>query len=118
MNGKAKLAIGLLVLLGIADLIPIPSGDGPKPPGFVVALIALLGVGSLAAACGVYRGARWARPLGITTRALDILAALPAFGAGVVAPVLVMVVVGITLSLLCIVALVRWHPETAGLANA
>lgn len=105
--------MGLLIVLGLGSFLPIPVGDGEGPPGFIVALIMVFGALTLLAAFGVYRGARWAKPLGISVRSLDILAALPAYGAGVAAPVLVMVTVGIVLSVACIVALVKWQPRPA-----
>jgi len=94
-------------------------GDGEGPPGFIVGLIMVFGALTLLAAFGVYRGTRWAKPLGISVRSVDILSALPAYGAAVAAPLLAFVTVGITLSLVCIVALVKWQPQqTAKLAGA
>lgn len=118
MSGAAKWSMALLILLGIGNLMPVPAGEGEGPPGFIVVLMLGLGVAGLVSAFGVYKGARWAKPAGITTRVLDILSGLPAFFAGVEAPVIVLVSVGIVLSILCIVALVKWEPQPARMATA
>lgn len=118
MSGAGKWAMGLLILLGIGNLMPVPAGEGEGPPGIAVGLLIALGIAGLISAYGVYKGARWAKPAGITTRVLDILLGLPAFFAGVEAPVVILVSVGIVLSILCIVALVKWEPQSARLATA
>lgn len=113
MEGKQKLAVGILVLAALSAFLPMPTGDGVKPPPFIIALTMVLGVLGLVAAFGVFKGQRWGKVLGITVRSIDVLSALPAFGAGVAPGLLAYIAIGIVLSIVCIVALVRWQPAGA-----
>jgi hypothetical protein len=79
-----KPAVVLLVLCGLSDLaaVPLMLGGRDAPPAGIAVGAVVFAVASLVAAVGLTRGERWARPLGIGSRALDLLATIPAaFGA-------------------------------------
>ncbi len=80
---------------------------------FIKVLAIVTGLASLLAAYGVIKRARWGRSLGITSRALDILASVPAFGAGLPVFLLALIGLGMALSIWCIVLLVRWAPAAS-----
>jgi hypothetical protein len=75
-----KPAAVLLVLSGLSDLgaVPLMVGGHDKPTAAVAVGAVVFAVVSLVAALGVRRGEPWARPLGIGSRALDLLAIIPA----------------------------------------
>ncbi len=90
MENTVKSPVALLGLAGIIDIGAAPFIAGEE--AFVAVVVAVLGVVTLAAAYGVARGAGWARGVGMATRIIDGLLALPAvflgglaaLGAGVV----------------------------------
>lgn len=105
----------LLGLLGVADLLVVPmmtNGDGSEPtaPMGVVALTAVLGLASIAAAVGLVKGAGWARPTGLITRVLDVLATIPALFVGLPTAELVGGLVVAVLSVICAFMLFKLAP--------
>lgn len=118
MRDKPKLAVGLLIFLGIVNLIPMGGPDGLEPPMFIKVLAIATGVSSLAAALGVIKGARWGRSVGIASRGIDALASVPAFGVGLPVFLLALIGLGMALSVWCMVILVKWEPQSSGSAKA
>lgn len=80
MGTRACLAA--LVVCAVSDLAAVPllfdSDDNLAGVGIAVGV---LGVLTLVSVLGIARGAGWGRPLAFGTRAIDALAAIPAFGA-------------------------------------
>lgn len=109
MNTRTA-SVSALVVCALSDLAAVPlllgSDDGLVVVGAVVAVIGLL---TLAAAYGVSRNASWSRPLAFTTRGIDVLGAVPALAAGAGAAETSAASVTIALSALVIVLLVRTH---------
>jgi hypothetical protein len=104
---RTRSVVGL-ALCALSDLAAVPllvstKGGPPAPFG---ALVAALGVLTAAAAMGLARNARWARSLAVTTRIVDVLAALPAIAAGNGTEVLAGTVT-MTLSVIAISFLIR-----------
>src|SRR5690349_23488054 len=77
---NTRVAVAVLALCAVSDLAAVPlligSDDAPAGVGIAVGVLGLL---TVVAATGLARGARWARPLAIGTRSVDVLAAIPAF---------------------------------------
>jgi hypothetical protein len=113
VKNTRSLVVGLLVILGIGDilfLIPATGTmmpDEPRPPAAIVVLSVVLGVASLAAAYGIVKGAGWAIPTAYTTRVLDILSTIPAFFMGLSTVPLVVAGLFIVLSAITIALLMR-----------
>jgi len=103
-----------LALCALSDFAAVPLLVSAKgPPAAVGALVAALGVVTAAAALGLARNALWARALAWTTRVADLLAALPAAGAGE-RTAFAAAAVTIALSVIAIVLLIRdASPNTA-----
>jgi hypothetical protein len=78
---NTRVAVIALVVCAISDLAAVPlivgSDDAPAGVGVTVAA---LGVITLVAAYGVGTRTRWGSPVGIGTRIIDILAAIPVLG--------------------------------------
>lgn len=102
-TGRTRmLAIVLLVLSAIGDFAVAPvllTTHDHRPPTVIPVLALICALASLAAAFGVLRRAAWAAPLGIASRAVDALAAVPAFFVGVGAGPITGAAVSIALSL-------------------
>jgi uncharacterized membrane protein (UPF0136 family) len=86
LAASSKSAVVALALCAVADFAAVPAVLSESDSGAPVALVAgaavLLGLLTLWAAAGIARGQSWAVPLALTTRALDVVAALPGLGAG------------------------------------
>jgi hypothetical protein len=102
----------LLGLLGVADLVFIPTmiNGEPEAPMAAVVLVALLGLGSIFAAWGLVQGRRWARPLGMATRLIDVAATIPAFFVGIPAAEMVGAFIVMVLSLISAYSLYKLAP--------
>jgi hypothetical protein len=110
-----KPAVVLLVLSGVSDLGAAPllfSGRDAPPAGVAIGAV-VLAVLSLVAAVGITRGERWARPLGIGSRALDVLAIIPAAFGSAGAGLAAAAAVTAALSVAAIVVLARTKSQTA-----
>ena len=80
MNGKRKLAIGLLTLTalgGLAVAMQMLTRQEDAPPAAVPVTIIICAICSLIAAVGLSRSAPWAILLGIGSRAVEALVAAP-----------------------------------------
>jgi hypothetical protein len=105
----------LLGLLGVADIVFIPTmtiGE-PKAPMVAVVLTAMIGIASIVAAFALMKGIRWARPLGITSRLFDAISTIPVFFVGVPTAELVGAVIVMLLSILSAYLLIRLAPAKA-----
>jgi hypothetical protein len=123
MKPEFKLTTILLVLAGVLDLVALPftlsanHHQSNAVPPVAIALIAIVGVGTLAAAFGVAQGMRWAFITALVCRALDtissVLGALnhPTVFLGVNGVIL------IVLGVATIVLLVRQFPRRATIAS-
>lgn len=109
MSPETKPAVILLAVCAASDLLAVPPLLGDEP--FIAVLTGVLGILTIVAAVGLARGASWAKPLALGSRALDILTAVPGFAAEMPAPVIVSVV--IVLSLVTIAAVVKARTATA-----
>jgi len=112
---SVKNAAILLGLLGVADLLFIPTmtmGE-PKAPVPAVILTAMLGVASIAAAYGLIKGIHWARNLGIASRVFDVISTIPVFFVGVPTVEMVGAVVMMALSVLSAYMLFKLAPAKA-----
>jgi len=107
------LTAGLVLagLLGLADLATPLVTDGEHPPVVIALLAAALGLATLVAAVGAWRGSRVAAWVVVATRLVSAVIALPAFvvpdvpapvvlaaGAGVAATLLAAGLVGTALA--------------------
>ena len=81
MDRNRKLAIAALVLAAINDLaaVPVISRSAPRA---VVTGVVLCALCTIVAGIGLARFAPWARPVGIASRAIDLLATFPVLFAG------------------------------------
>jgi len=71
-----------LVVCAISDLAAVPLlFDSENDLAAIAVTVGVLGVLTLISVLGIARGAGWGRPLAFGTRAVDALAAIPAFGA-------------------------------------
>lgn len=116
MTLPTKPAVVALALCALADLAAAAAliggsvADGPVVAAGVAALV--IGLVTAASAVGIARGVRWAVPLALVTRAVDVLAALPGLGAGPVAAAAVVTVV--VLSAVAVVLVLRLRRALAG----
>jgi hypothetical protein len=91
MTKSSTPAAVLLVLSGVSDIgaVPLMLSGHNRPPGAVAAGAIVFAVASIAAAVALTRGARWATPVGIGSRVLDLLGTMPVMigvaGAGLAA---------------------------------
>lgn len=105
----------LLGLLGVADIVFIPTmtiGE-PKAPMPAVILTAMVGIASIVAAFNLLKGVRWARPLGITSRVFDVISTIPVFFVGVPTAELVGAAIVTVLSILSAYLLIKLAPAKA-----
>jgi hypothetical protein len=84
MHSTAKPAIIFLVLAGISDLaaVPLIAGSSGKAPAVLAVAVVILALASIVSAIGLSRQARWARPVGIASRAIDVITTIPALFVG------------------------------------
>jgi hypothetical protein len=85
MNSTAKAAVIALVLAGISDLaaVPLIAGGSSKVPAVLAVAVVILALASFVSAIGLSRNVRWASPVGIASRAIDVVATIPEIFAGV-----------------------------------
>jgi hypothetical protein len=106
-----KPVIGLLGILTALDLVAAVLASRvtgtAKPPPPAVGSMVVLAVLTLAAMYGLWRGARWARPVVYVTRGFDVLSGLLGLADRPSVALVVIGVVTIVLSLAVIVVLVR-----------
>lgn len=108
------LAVVFLVLSAIDGFIAAPvllSTHDHRPPTFIPVLVVICALASLAAALGLRQRASWAIPLGIGSRAVDAIGAIPAFFVGVGAGPQIGAAVAIAISVITIVLLVAVRRE-------
>lgn len=108
MKRSVIVTVGLVLagLLGLADIVTLPFGDGEHPPLAVAIAGAVLGVITLAGVVLAWRGSRGGVVAVVISRLLSALSAVPAFFAdGVPGEIKVFAAVGILVTLL-VVALV------------
>ncbi len=86
MTSSTKRVVVALVLCAVVDIAAGPAilasaepGEGLRALAF---LVPALGVLTAFAAAGIARGRRWAIPLALVTRAVDVVGALPGLGSG------------------------------------
>ena len=117
MNDASKPAVIALALCAAADLLAAPAliaGGGDDGARTVVGIAtAVLGILTVAAAVGLARGASWAKPLAVATRALDVLSALPGLGAGAAEAVAIGVVTVLSIAAIVLVLRVDHRPAVA-----
>ncbi len=84
MTGSTKRVVVALALCAVVDIAAGPAilasaepGEGLRALAF---LVPALGVLTAFAAAGIARGRRWAIPLALVTRAVDVVGALPGLG--------------------------------------
>ena len=108
-------AVVLLAFSALSDLgaVPLLFGGRDAPPAAVAVGAVVFAVVSLVAAVGVARGERWARPLGIGSRAIDLLAFIPAAFSTGSAGLGAAAAVTAALSVAAIVVLARTSPKPA-----
>jgi hypothetical protein len=115
MINTNKPAVALLALSGLSDLAAAPllfAGRNAPPTGVAVAA-AVLALVTFIAAVGLANGERWARPLGIGSRALDVVAIAPAAFGTANAGLGAAAAVTAALSVAAIVAVARTQPKPA-----
>ena len=80
MNRSFKYVIAMLCTLAALDLVAAVLGSrvtGPaKPPPPAMVSMVILAILSVVAMYGLWRGARWARPVIYVTRGFDVLSGL------------------------------------------
>jgi uncharacterized membrane protein len=117
MKSDYKLMTVLLGILGILDLAAVPfmiaanHHTAGTPPVPAIIVTAIIGVATLVSAVGVARGLRWAFRIAVTCRIIDAVSnflgltnhpsAVTTVGGGV----------GLVLSLVALVLLVRLNPR-------
>ncbi|HEX3620823.1 MAG TPA: hypothetical protein VHT97_00750 [Acidimicrobiales bacterium] len=86
MSPEVKPAVVLTALCAVLDLVAgvaLMAASGSDSSMLVVgAVTVVLGVLSVVAAVGLAQGRRWAVPLVVATRGLDVVTALPGLGQG------------------------------------
>jgi hypothetical protein len=122
MKPDFKLTTILLVLAGLLDLVALPftlsanHHQSDAVPPVAIVLIAIVGVGTLAAAFGVAQGMRWAFITALVFRVIDTLTSVlgalnhPTAFLGVNGVILVV------LGVAAIVLLIRQFPRRATIA--
>jgi uncharacterized membrane protein len=111
MIRSQKSLIAMLGVLAVLDLIaPVLASrvtGSAKPPPPAVAVMVIVGVVTLAATYGLWRGARWARPVIYITRGLDVVSSLLGLGDRPSVALVVIGAVTLVLSVAVIVILAR-----------
>ncbi len=86
MTTSTKRVVAALALCALVDIAAGPAILAEAEPGEALSALAFvvlaLGVLTAIAAVGIARGRRWAIPLALVTRAVDVLGAVPGLGAG------------------------------------
>ena len=86
MTSSTKPAVTALGLCAAADLVAAPAflaGVNSEDSMTLLAVgVAVLGLLTAVAAFGIAQGKRWAVPVALVTRVVDVLGALPGLGAG------------------------------------
>ncbi len=111
MTRSQKSLIAMLGVLAILDLVaPVLATrvtGSAKPPVPAIAVMVVVGILTLTAMYGLWRGARWARPVIYITRGLDVVSSMLGLGDR---PSVALVVIGsvtLVLSVAVIVILAR-----------
>lgn len=106
-----KALITLLGVLAVLDLIAAVLASrvtgSAKPPVPAIAVMVIVGVLTLAAMVGLWRGARGARPVIYVTRGLDVVSSLLGLGDRPSVALVVIGAVTLVLSVAVIVTLAR-----------
>jgi uncharacterized membrane protein len=122
MKPVVKAITILLVITGVLDLVAVPVAivanhhQNDAVPPVAIALIAIMGVVTLAAIAGVVKAARWAFIAALVCRVVDTLSSLlgafnhPTVFLGING------VIEVVLSVAAIVLLVRQFPRRATIA--
>ncbi len=86
MSRTRTASIVLLIVTAIGGFAVAPvllTTHDHRPPSFIPVIAIICAAASLIAAVALRRGTPWAAKLGIGSRAVDILGAIPAFWSGV-----------------------------------
>ncbi len=86
MTSTTKRAVTALLFCALADLAAGPAIFAAAEPEEALKVLAFavpaLGIFTAIAAAGLAGGRAWAVPVALVTRSIDVVGALPAFGAG------------------------------------
>jgi uncharacterized membrane protein len=106
-----KSLIAMLGVLALLDLVSPALASrvtgSAKPPVPAIAVMVILGVVTLAAMYGLWRGACWARPVIYVTLGFDVVSSLLGLGDRPNVALVVIVAVTLVLSVAVIVTLAR-----------
>jgi hypothetical protein len=117
MKPDYKLMAVLLAILGVLDLAAVPfmiaanHHTAGTPPVPAIIVVAVIGVATLVSAVGVARGLRWAFRVAVTCRIIDAVSNFLGLTNHPSAATTVGGGVGLILSLVAIVLLVRLNPR-------
>ncbi len=117
MKPDYKLMTVLLAILGVLDLAAVPfmiaanHHTAGTPPVPAIIVVAVIGVATLVSAVGVARGLRWAFRVAVTCRIIDAVSNFLGLTNHPSAATTVGGGVGLILSLVAIVLLVRLNPR-------
>ncbi len=107
MIRSQKPLIAMLGVLAVLDLAaPVLASRvtrSAKPPVPAIAVMVVVGILTLAAMYGLWRGARWARPVIYITRGLDVVSSMLGLGDR---PSLALVVIGAVTLVLSVAVIV------------
>jgi hypothetical protein len=111
MIRSQKSLIAMLGVLAVLDLAaPVLASrvtGSAKAPVPAIAVMVVVGILTLAAMCGLWRGARWARPVIYITRGLDVVSSMLGLGDRPSVALVVIGAVTLVLSTAVIVILAR-----------
>jgi hypothetical protein len=117
MRSPIKLALTLLCVTGVFDLLSLPfviagHHEYPgKPPTAAIVAVAIIGLVTLASAVGVAQAQRWSRPAALAGRVLDSISWILGLVAHPSLLLTTIAAVGLVLSTVTILLLVRLNPR-------
>jgi hypothetical protein len=113
MTSGNKLAVVLIAVLGAGDFAAIPfmlaahHHNPGQPPAAAIAAVAVIAIVTLVSAAGMAMGRRWATPMALASRILDMISALLGLRARPDVPLVTGAALTFTLSVAAIVLLAR-----------
>jgi len=119
MNNAKKTLLATLLILGIGDLVMVPFMIGAyhrtagTPPVAAIVIGALIGLATLASLPGVRQDRRWAFRVSMICRVVDAVSMFLGLVGGPGIGFVVVGGVGLALSVLALVVLVRLSPARA-----